>query len=115
MCSRYPDVVCGQLVFECYIVAASNMNASEIDVAVQEIVGSTLFIDIYTHLFDPSFGSLSLWGIDAPRERTAPPHTDAPFGRTEELVGTAVLLSSDAASFLPANPLRLTEDTLHRE
>ena len=40
------------------------MNSSEIDAAVKEAVDSTLFIDIHTHLFAPSFGSLGLWGID---------------------------------------------------
>src|SRR5262245_23042969 len=36
----------------------------QIDRAVEEILRSTPFIDIHTHLFDPSFGALSLWGID---------------------------------------------------
>src|SRR5262245_31218092 len=40
------------------------VNTQEIDTAVEEILLSTRFIDIHTHLFDPSFGTLSLWGID---------------------------------------------------
>jgi hypothetical protein len=40
------------------------MNAQEIDSAVEEVLRSTRFIDIHTHLFDPSFGNLALWGID---------------------------------------------------
>src|SRR5215467_999050 len=40
------------------------VNAHEIDTAVEEVLHSTPFIDIHTHLFDPSFGKLSLWGID---------------------------------------------------
>ena len=40
------------------------MNTYEIEQAVEQILDSTLFIDIHTHLFDPSFGDLSLWGID---------------------------------------------------
>src|SRR4051794_35347755 len=40
------------------------MNALEIDAAVEETLRSTTFIDIHTHLFDPAFGRLSLWGID---------------------------------------------------
>jgi hypothetical protein len=34
------------------------------DLAVEETLAGTLFIDIHTHLFHPGFGSLSLWGID---------------------------------------------------
>ena len=40
------------------------MNAEQIDSAVDDILRTTRFIDIHTHLFDPSFGELSLWGID---------------------------------------------------
>ena len=40
------------------------MYAQEIDSAVEEVLRSTLLIDIHTHLFDPSFGKLALWGID---------------------------------------------------
>jgi len=40
------------------------MNTNEIQQAVEQILDSTPFIDIHTHLFDPSFGNLSLWGID---------------------------------------------------
>jgi hypothetical protein len=40
------------------------MNEQEIDLAVDEVLRSTPFIDIHTHVADPSFGKLSLWGID---------------------------------------------------
>ena len=40
------------------------MNAEQIDSAVDDILRTTRFIDIHTHLFDPSFAELSLWGID---------------------------------------------------
>ena len=33
--------------------------------AVEDVLQSTPFIDIHTHLFMPSLGSLGLWGIDA--------------------------------------------------
>jgi hypothetical protein len=36
----------------------------QIQPAVEEILSSTLFIDIHTHLFAPEFGKLGLWGID---------------------------------------------------
>lgn len=31
---------------------------------VQEVLAQTLFIDIHTHLYPPSFGKIGLWGID---------------------------------------------------
>ena len=31
---------------------------------VEKIVSSTLVMDIHTHLYDPAFGELLLWGID---------------------------------------------------
>lgn len=34
------------------------------DAAVEEVLASTAFIDIHTHLFSPALGSLGLWGID---------------------------------------------------
>ena len=32
--------------------------------AVEDILASTPFIDIHTHLFSPAFGKIGLWGID---------------------------------------------------
>jgi hypothetical protein len=40
------------------------MNTNEIGAAVDEALRNTPFIDIHTHLFPPSFGKLTLWGID---------------------------------------------------
>jgi hypothetical protein len=40
------------------------MSAINIQHAVEETLAATRFIDIHTHLFPPSFGSLGLWGID---------------------------------------------------
>ena len=31
---------------------------------VEEIVASTPVVDIHTHLYEPAFGELLLWGID---------------------------------------------------
>jgi hypothetical protein len=36
----------------------------DIDGAIKEILSTTPFIDIHTHLFSPAFGKLGLWGID---------------------------------------------------
>ena len=40
------------------------MNAHEIDATVEQVLETTPVIDVHTHLFDPSFGGLALWGID---------------------------------------------------
>lgn len=41
-----------------------SLSGSEILTAVEEILDSTPFIDIHTHLYSPAFGKLGLWGID---------------------------------------------------
>ena len=38
--------------------------ADQILSAVEEVLATTPFIDVHTHLFAPSFGGLGLWGID---------------------------------------------------
>ena len=43
---------------------ATQLRASDIQAAVDEILTATPFVDIHTHLFPPSFGRLALWGID---------------------------------------------------
>src|SRR5690242_1886305 len=40
------------------------LNADQIQAAVDEVLATTEFIDIHTHLFAPEFGNLGLWGID---------------------------------------------------
>jgi hypothetical protein len=42
----------------------SALTNDEIEAAVSEVLATTDFIDIHTHLFSPAFGSLGLWGID---------------------------------------------------
>src|SRR5205823_6309228 len=37
---------------------------SQIEPVVEEVLSSTPFVDIHTHLFSPAFGKLGLWGID---------------------------------------------------
>jgi len=38
--------------------------ADQIHSIVEEVLATTPFIDVHTHLFAPAFGSLGLWGID---------------------------------------------------
>lgn len=40
------------------------MDRGSLRAAVERIVGSTPVMDIHTHLYDPAFGELLLWGID---------------------------------------------------
>ena len=40
------------------------LNHNQISAAVEQVLKSTPFIDIHTHLFMPSLGELGLWGID---------------------------------------------------
>jgi len=40
------------------------LTEAQISSTVQDVVASTQFIDIHTHLFAPAFGKLGLWGID---------------------------------------------------
>src|SRR5690349_23067670 len=42
----------------------NQINANEIESTGAEVLAGARFIDMHTHLFDPSFGSLGLWGID---------------------------------------------------
>lgn len=41
-----------------------HLKGDQIQPVVEEVLGSTQFIDIHTHLFSPAFGRLGLWGIE---------------------------------------------------
>jgi len=43
---------------------AAPLAGDQIHSAVEEVLSSTQFIDIHTHLFSPAFGKIGLWGID---------------------------------------------------
>ncbi|MEW6042356.1 MAG: glucuronate isomerase, partial [Elusimicrobiota bacterium] len=42
----------------------TTINEQNISGTVRKVLFDTQFSDIHTHLFEPSFGSLLLWGID---------------------------------------------------
>src|SRR2546429_5709033 len=44
--------------------SADALIPSQIEPVVEEVLASTPFIDIHTHLFPPAFGKIGLWGID---------------------------------------------------
>ena len=37
---------------------------AELDAAVDEVLASTPFVDVHTHLFPPDLGTFARWGID---------------------------------------------------
>jgi hypothetical protein len=40
------------------------LTEAQISSTVQDVLATTQFVDIHTHLFAPAFGKLGLWGID---------------------------------------------------
>ena len=55
----------GYIGSTCYIPARMNsIGVRELDSTVSEVLETTPFIDIHTHLFAPGFGKIGLWGID---------------------------------------------------
>ncbi len=43
---------------------AGSLAPEQVEPVVEDVLMTTPFIDIHTHLFSPSFGKLGLWGID---------------------------------------------------
>jgi len=43
---------------------ADALPVSQIESVVEDVLASTPFVDVHTHLFSPAFGKLGLWGID---------------------------------------------------
>ena len=42
----------------------NSINVAELETTVSQVLDTTPFIDIHTHLFAPAFGNIGLWGID---------------------------------------------------
>jgi hypothetical protein len=40
------------------------LSEAQISAAVQDVLATTQFVDIHTHLYSPAFGKIGLWGID---------------------------------------------------
>lgn len=45
-------------------VASGRLSDDQIPSVVNDVLSSTAFIDIHTHLYSPAFGKIGLWGID---------------------------------------------------
>jgi hypothetical protein len=46
------------------VIPPADPRRLELTALVERVVFSTPVLDIHTHLYDPAFGSLLLWGID---------------------------------------------------
>ncbi|HEV2195088.1 MAG TPA: hypothetical protein VGR55_05880 [Candidatus Acidoferrum sp.] len=44
--------------------AVRRLSHTQIPAEVEDVLASTQFIDMHTHLFSPAFGKIGLWGID---------------------------------------------------
>jgi hypothetical protein len=44
---------------------SAGLESQDIQTVVADVLATTKFIDIHTHLFPPSFGELNLWGVDS--------------------------------------------------
>jgi hypothetical protein len=62
------------------------LRGEQIQPAVEEVLSSTQFIDIHTHLFPPAFGKIGLWGID---ELLTYHYLEAEFFRSSEITPEA--------------------------
>jgi len=58
------------------------LSAHNVQDAVREVLSTTQFIDMHTHLYPPSFGNLGLWGID---ELLTYHYLEAEFFRSSEM------------------------------
>src|SRR4051812_47043077 len=46
------------------MITEPSIAIQSMDAVVEDVLATTSFIDIHTHLFAPALGSLGLWGID---------------------------------------------------
>jgi hypothetical protein len=60
----------------------NTLAADQIPSVVDDVLATTQFIDMHTHLFPPSFASLGLWGID---ELPTYHYLEAEFFRSSEM------------------------------
>jgi hypothetical protein len=58
------------------------LSSEQLRPRVEDVLASTAFIDVHTHLFSPAFGTLGLWGID---ELLTYHYLEAEFFRSSEM------------------------------
>src|SRR5271155_5446444 len=59
------------------------LTEEQIPLAVEDVLTTTPFVDIHTHLYPPTFGKLGLWGID---ELLTYHYLEAEFFRSSDAV-----------------------------
>jgi hypothetical protein len=59
------------------------LTEEQIPLAVEDVLTTTQFVDIHTHLYPPAFGKLGLWGID---ELLTYHYLEAEFFRSSEAI-----------------------------
>jgi len=62
--------------------STDSLPADHLQATVEEVLSTTPFIDMHTHLFSPAFGRLGLWGID---ELLTYHYLEAEFFRSSEM------------------------------
>jgi hypothetical protein len=86
------------------------LKCEQIQSVVEDVLRSTQFIDIHTHLFSPAFGKIGLWGID---ELLTYHYLEAEFFRSSEIMPEAYWKLSKReraeaiwkALFIESNPI----------
>jgi hypothetical protein len=86
------------------------LKREQIQSVVEDVLRSTQFIDIHTHLFSPAFGKIGLWGID---ELLTYHYLEAEFFRSSEIMPEAYWKLSKReraeaiwkALFIESNPI----------
>jgi hypothetical protein len=86
------------------------LKCEQVQSVVEDVLRSTRFIDIHTHLFSPAFGKIGLWGID---ELLTYHYLEAEFFRSSEIMPEAYWKLSKReraeaiwkALFIESNPI----------
>src|SRR5712692_6531632 len=78
---------------------AGSLAPEQVEPIVEDVLMTTPFIDIHTHLFSPSFGKLGLWGID---ELLTYHYLEAEFFRYSDLSPKPIGPSPSASRLTPS-------------
>jgi len=69
------------------------LTEQQIPLAVEDVLTTTQFVDIHTHLYPPTFGKLGLWSID---ELLTYHYLEAEFFRSSDAIPGAILVAFQA-------------------
>jgi hypothetical protein len=65
------------------VAVGDALSSDQLRSTIEEVLATTAFIDIHTHLFSPAFGNLGLWGID---ELLTYHYLEAEFFRSSDML-----------------------------